>query len=54
MQGFTECIFDLVHEDIVWNNGSQCCKCDVIFEKRTLKEEFFIGLESKVLLGVLV
>ena len=40
MENFTEAIFDAVHEDIVWKNGSQCCECDVRFEKGTLKEEF--------------
>ena len=40
MDTFTEDIFDAVHDDIVWNEGSQCCECDVRFEKGTLKDEF--------------
>ena len=40
MDTFTEAIFDVVHDDIVWNEGSQCCECDVRFEKGTLKDEF--------------
>ena len=47
MENFTEAIFDAVHEDIVWKNGSQCCECDVRFEKGTLKEEFCLFILAR-------